>query len=84
MYSTCKGPLIDVLEANHNLEFTKKVGKHVLYVAWLNNVETVLGSHQLAVVCCSKQLEISEGSDFTQEWLYDILHPQQVSVCEGM
>ncbi|EGD81737.1 hypothetical protein PTSG_02449 [Salpingoeca rosetta] len=26
----------------------------------------------------AKKLEISEGSEFTQEWLYDTLHPKQV------
>eukprot|EP00043_Microstomoeca_roanoka_P018325 m.195306 g.195306 ORF g.195306 m.195306 type:complete len:71 (+) comp16802_c3_seq7:129-341(+) len=46
MYSTCKGPLIDELEAD-GINFDKK-------------------------------LEISEGSEFTQEWLYDTLHPAQV------
>eukprot|EP00730_Choanoeca_flexa_P008564 TRINITY_DN12506_c0_g1_i2.p2 TRINITY_DN12506_c0_g1~~TRINITY_DN12506_c0_g1_i2.p2 ORF type:complete len:341 (+),score=75.05 TRINITY_DN12506_c0_g1_i2:2939-3961(+) len=44
MYSTCKGPLIDLLEGDLSVELAKK-------------------------------LEIGEASEFTQEWLYDQLHP---------
>eukprot|EP00045_Choanoeca_perplexa_P002045 m.22772 g.22772 ORF g.22772 m.22772 type:complete len:341 (+) comp11295_c0_seq1:75-1097(+) len=44
MYSTCKGPLIDLLEGDLSMELAKK-------------------------------LEIGEASEFTQEWLYDQLHP---------
>jgi len=47
MYSTCKGPLIDVVEDDLKIPVEKK-------------------------------LEIGEASEFTQEWLYEQLHPAKV------
>lgn len=44
LYSTCKAPLVDLIEDDLGIELAKK-------------------------------LEIGEGSDFTNDWLYDQLHP---------
>jgi hypothetical protein len=61
MYSTCKGPLIDLLEGELSMELVKKVG--IL-------CSTCILCHT-PVSRCKQQLEIGEASEFTQEWLYD-------------
>ena len=79
MYSTCKGPLIDVVEDDLKIPMEKKVRP----VAWRATHRKHPLFRQPPPTSSSSwlpfhQLEIGDASEFTQERLYEQLHPAKV------
>lgn len=78
LYSSCKGPLLDIIESNLGLTVSKKV----------NLISTEIVLHFLKsclkqLICVTQkyefQLEIDAEEKLTEDYLIDEIHPKQVA-----
>lgn len=86
LYSSCKNPLVDMVENNLHLEIEKKVTKMcILYksLMYLKDLERRLffvcfftGLHRFSFLFIF-QLEIDNGDELTSDFMYEEVHPKQ-------
>lgn len=73
LYSSCKGPLLDIIESNLGLTVSKKVN-------FISNKALFLKiSSKLNYDTKRFQLEIDADEKLTEDYLIDEIHPKQVA-----
>lgn len=74
MYSSCKSRLLEEVEKDYHLEVAKKVSSSLSQYFW-EYLRISLCVHTLSLYLV--QLEIDNGDELTEEFLYDEVHPKQ-------